>query len=428
MGVGWSIGWRVLDAQYWGVPQRRRRIALVADFGGTSAPEILFKRESVSGNSEPGSTKRQRTPPLVENSVNPAIERNVVTYGLGRDALNQDANARFQMQIEEELIPTCTVRGPGAVSVSYGIGNGQVASAQSMVAEKAQTLDTMHDTQKVLCIQGSMIGRKDENGPTGSGFNEGTSFTLNTIDRHAVCYGICSDASNSMRSNNPNSGIYKADTARTIDQNGGNPACNQGGMVVLDMTHACDVIRDCGKTVPTLQSRMGTGGNQIPLVASVDCRNGTENADVNGTLQAKPNGGFSLNCNGVVRVYLHVRRMTPLECERLQGFPDGWTDIGAWTDTKGKTHKESSDAARYRALGNSIAAPPWKWVLKRICAEYERDATMGSLFDGIGGFPLIWEQINGKGSCLWASEIEEFPIAVTKYHFAEGGNDNDRIH
>lgn len=114
-----------------------------------------------------------------------------------------------------------------------------------------------------------------------------------------------------------------------------------------------------------------------------------------------------------------VRRLTPLECERLQGFPDGWTDIGEWIDSRGKKHKEA-DSPRYKALGNSIAIPPWKWVLKRLCACYERDATMASLFDGIGGFPLIWEQINGEGSCLWASEIEEFPMAVTKIRF---GND-----
>ena len=71
-------------------------------------------------------------------------------------------------------------------------------------------------------------------------------------------------------------------------------------------------------------------------------------------------------------------------------------------------------SARYKALGNSIALPPWKWVIKRLCSHYERDATLASLFDGIGGFPCLWEQINGKGSCLWASEIEDFPIAVTK--------------
>lgn len=112
-----------------------------------------------------------------------------------------------------------------------------------------------------------------------------------------------------------------------------------------------------------------------------------------------------------------VRRLTPLECERLQGYPDGWTDIGPWTDSAGKLHRESSDSARYTALGNSIALPLWKWVLKRLCACYERDATMASLFDGIGGFPLIWERLNGPGSCLWTSEIGEFPTAVTKKRF-----------
>lgn len=152
------------------------------------------------------------------------------------------------------------------------------------------------------------------------------------------------------------------------------------------------------------------------VVSGLDCRNGKENGDLCGTPQSKPNGGFSLNCIHPVRVNHTVRRLTPLECERLQGYPDGWTDIGEWVDSKGKLHK-SADSPRYKALGNSIAIPPWKWLLKRLCACYERDATMASLFDGIGGFPYIWEQLNGKGSCLWASEIEEFPMAVTKVRF-----------
>ena len=114
-----------------------------------------------------------------------------------------------------------------------------------------------------------------------------------------------------------------------------------------------------------------------------------------------------------------VRRLTPLECERLQGFPDNYTDIGAWTDTKGKLHKESSDSARYKALGNSICLPYWAWITKRISAQYERPATLGSLFDGIGGFPLCWERCNGRGTARWASEIEEFPMAVTRAHFPE---------
>lgn len=113
-----------------------------------------------------------------------------------------------------------------------------------------------------------------------------------------------------------------------------------------------------------------------------------------------------------------VRRLTPLECERLQGYPDGWTDIGEWVDSKGKRH-QTTDSARYKALGNSIALPYWRYLLKRISAQFEYTPTMASLFDGIGGFPYLWEGINGKGTCLWASEIEEFPMAVTKVRIGE---------
>ena len=120
----------------------------------------------------------------------------------------------------------------------------------------------------------------------------------------------------------------------------------------------------------------------------------------------------------MVRVKYIVRRLTPLECERLQGFPDGWTDIGEFIDTKGKKGK-TSDAARYKALGNSIALPSWKFILKRLCSHYERDATMCSLFSGIGGFDLIWTQLNGPESVLWESEIDTFPSAVCKRHFGD---------
>lgn len=236
------------------------------------------------------------------------------------------------------------------------------------------------------------------------------------------------------------------EVAATLGVNCGGSTGRNGvvaGTAILDMSHASDVIRDCGQTVPTLQARMGTGGNQVPLV-SWGIGNGQANQSITaehtgtlncmhdqqavcvttgqfgqykegvGTLRASGGdlGGGSENliCSG------HVRRLTPLECERLQGFPDGWTDIGEWTDTKGKRHKPA-DTPRYKACGNSIALPPWRWVLSRLCSQYNRTATLGSLFDGIGGFPLIWEELNGSGSCLWASEIEEFCIAVTKARF-----------
>lgn len=125
-----------------------------------------------------------------------------------------------------------------------------------------------------------------------------------------------------------------------------------------------------------------------------------------------------------------VRRLTPRECERLQGFPDDWTMIGEkevdalgnvnhyWTDTSGK-RKKLADSPRYKALGNSIALPFWRFLAKNITAQYDRPITIGSLFDGIGGFPKVFEECNGPGTARWASEIEEFPIAVTKQHFPE---------
>ena len=111
----------------------------------------------------------------------------------------------------------------------------------------------------------------------------------------------------------------------------------------------------------------------------------------------------------------------------MQGYPDGWVDIGDWVDTKGKTHKDS-DSAKYKALGNSICLPFWKWLARRISAQYERDVTMGSLFDGISGFPVVFEQVGGHAR--WSSEIEEFPIAVCKKHFGDedAGIEGDRLH
>ena len=211
--------------------------------------------------------------------------------------------------------------------------------------------------------------------------------------------------------------------AYAIDQQGGKGMCGCAEDIcptILSDSHGTPhavVYWDGSQTCGTLTANNAGGNQRMPdkdnfncVVQVVDCRNCSEN-NVNGSLQS--NMAHSLNGNNVVRVRYIVRRLTPLECERLQGYPDGWTDIGEWTDSNGRK-RQTSDAARYKALGNSIALPSWKWVLKRICGCYERDATLGSLFDGIGGFGYLWQQINGKGSCLWASEIEEFCISVTK--------------
>lgn len=377
-------------------------------------------------------------------------------------------------------------------------------------ADKSGTLGTGND-QTIFCLQGNGIDRADTAGCNGKGWREDTSYTLNTIDRPAVCAGVrCltpweaqsarvydQDGVWHSLNANENGGMARdsvmcagfklgnSEQARSIGyaeeqsptlnaECGGNkPAVmclnDQGGNVmgvshdvsgtlraqehghqpsILDMSHACDVIRDCGEVAPSLQARMGTGGNQIPLtyqmqgfgdyregdvastckqrdfkdstdlVCAVDCRNFCEGGETNGTLQAKANGGISCNLQNTVRTGMIVRRLTPMECERLQGFPDHWTDIGEWMDSKGKRHKDA-DSPRYKALGNSIALPFWDFLAKRISAQYLRPVTMGSLFDGIGGFPLVFELHNGKGAARWASEIEEFPIAVTKLRFGE---------
>lgn len=256
-----------------------------------------------------------------------------------------------------------------------------------------------HGHQPAICIQGNCIDRADTAGCNGKGWrDDDVSFTLNTIDRPAV-YAI---------ENHP------SDRRVKTSYNG---------------------------VVQTLSSRMGTGGGNVPMV-EYGIGNGQTNEaatpafekaqtmntmhdaqavfcqDVAHTLKAKGNLDFREDSETYPVHIGKVRRPTPLECERLQGFPCGWTDIGDWVDSKGKK-RQTTDSARYKALGNSIALPPWKWVLKRLSAQYERDATMASLFDGIGGFPLIWEQLNGRGSCLWASEIDEFPIAVTRKRFGE---------
>lgn len=220
----------------------------------------------------------------------------------------------------------------------------------------------------------------------------------------------------------------------TLNANGHVPC------VALDMTHACDVIRECGEQVPALQARMGTGGNQVPLTYGIG--NGQANEagimaeevsqtlntmhdaqavmceDVSHALRAKANCAYREDAETYLVQNMVVRRLTPLECTRLQGYPDGWVDIGDWTDEKGKKHKDA-DSPKYKALGNSIALPFWDWMLRRMARYLPEGATLGSLFDGIGGFPLCFERIHGKGTARWASEIEPFPIAVTKRWFGE---------
>ena len=339
MGDGWSIAWRVCDAQFWGVPQRRSRIALVADFGGESASEILFVRKSLQGDTDESRTKRKGSASNTQNGI-----------GI------QDSNGSVKVY-------DARGNGDGEVCCTItGDHENRVTDYTALVC--GCDVYNLSLTGRVVCPLTTCSGGSTSTGPSvivldRSAYNQGKNAKFNIgIDEDGVAF--------SHIAKGPGAVCY------IVDQGGGKSSAS--------------------------------------VVKTVDCRNGTED-ECNNRLQSV--AAHSLNGNNVVRIGLEVRRLTPLECERLQGYPDGWTDIGEYVNTKGKK-KKVSDAERYKALGNSIALPSWKWVLKRLCACYERDATMASLFDGIGGFPHLWEQINGKGSCLWASEIEDFPMAVTK--------------
>lgn len=476
MGDGWSIAWRILDAQFWGVAQRRRRIALVADFGGESAPEILFERKGVSGYSAEGFRTWQRAArgasPCVGatgfDGYNGELTGDVsATLGVncgmstGRNGIVLNDQGGNRMDVTEDVTatlraenhghPPCVMRAAGFCTEpsaqARGIGYEEETSptlragtipavvalknhptdSRVKIAEdgKVQTLTSRMGTGGNNVPLVMMIRSGCEGGGKGALIQNNKSATLGCNNDQTVfvpkVYGICSKQSHSMLSDNPKSGFYEADTSRCLDTNGGNPSCNQGGMAVVAVQGS--MIGRSDKNDP-----QGSGINEdVSFTLDATDRHAVTYCMTTGsytqvleeqtpTLMARDYKDPPV-VNETEPEHI-VRRLTPTECERLQGFPDGWTDIGDYTDSNGKK-KKSSDTARYKALGNSIALPPWRWVLKRLCNQYDRFATMGSLFDGIGGFPLIWEEINGRGSCLWASEIDEFPIAVTKTRFSQ---------
>lgn len=425
---------------------------------------------------------------------------------------NEENASRLSQILEENPHPKYFL----SAKACQGILNRAAKRGKDLPKELKEALRTQ-----------SELGGGCDGGGKGALVQEEKSGTLGTgNDQTVFCIG--SYHSNAWKSDNPHSGVYKAETARTLDAlNCGYPACNQGEMAVVQkvkschsldekcantyvweeqantlaardykqpqMVMACDMYNhtttgeiaatlnasscSCagrsGPSVMTLATqsytqgsygkyiegcgtlRANMGDNQF-AVCGMDGYNGALTGDVSSTLGVNcgmttgRNGVMCLNdqggnvmgvseevigalCaddhKGINNQYVEqgkcvvkqrtVRRLTPLECERLQGFPDNWTNIGEWIDSKGKKH-ECSDSARYKALGNSIALPFWRFLCKRISAQYARKATMASLFDGIGGFPLVWEEWNGKGSAVWASEKDDFPMAVTKYHFKEG--------
>ena len=346
-GDDWSIAWRTMDAQHWGVPQRRLRISLVLDLTGGRAGEILFEPESLRGHFAPGITPGQAAAGTVEN-------------GAGA------ADRAFTLKIRSG----CEGGGKGALV--------QTEKSATLFTLQNQTLFAAEPT---FCIQG------------------------NTLDRPAGAFAL--DCRN-MTANAELSATLQAKSNGGQSLNYINPVCyaatTEPNMVICD---------DCS---PAIRSR----DYKDPNIVCYDAR-GNGDGKTSPTITGDHNGLITDYTSIIIEKITRwiVRRLTPTECERLQGYPDGWTDLGEWVDSNGKAHKPA-DTPRYKALGNSIALPQWYYVLGGIADRLPDNATLGSLFDGIGGFPYVWAQLHSgrKELCVWASEIEEFPIAVTKKWFA----------
>lgn len=327
-GNGYSIAWRTFDAQYWGVPQRRRRIAVVVDLGGQCAGEVLFECKGLPGYSEP--------------SV-PAWK------GIARNPAN--CVAGYDSVVEGADIYNGNITGEVAATLTAATGQGAANTGPS-----------------VLCLI------NDQGGQSINVEDGKVSPTLRAESHAHEPLVVCRA-----------SGQANAETLVEISPT---LNCDHEQPIVFE-SHSQDArYTQQGDTSPACTAQWGTGGNNMPLVAEP------------------------------VKLRWIVRRLTPTECERLQGFPDGWTDIGEWVDEAAKKHKPA-DSPRYKALGNSIALPQWWWLTCKMAKYLPEHATLGSLFDGIGGFTLVWETYHGKGTAVWASEIEQFPIAVTKKHFSE---------
>ena len=535
LGDGWSVAYRTLDAQYWGVPQRRRRIYLVADFAGRSAGDVLFKSEGVSGYSAESFRTWQRAANGAEDSIgapgfgldgyNGSVSDKAATLGVncgmstGRNGVVLNDQGGNRMDVTDEV--TCTLRAeahhPPCVlesagfctdhsATSRGIGfqdecaptirAGVIPAAIALENHPADGRVKIEDSNAIQTLT-SRMGTGGGNvplvmnwdggqiSPTLTKQNAGGNQRMPDKDNFNCVlqpFGISSNDSNAMKSPNPHSGIYEAETSRTLDANGGNPACNQGGIAIVCVdqpeaitksetiviegngsrpSHKGDGYKESDvmytlntidrhavyamstgsyahieeEKAPTLLARDYKDPNAVCYGIGRDAFNQGKNAKYmpsvsegsQPTLVAKGPGavaypfGFDPSCardlgkyfhedcgntllngtcpghhNGVLETDYTVRRLTPTECARLQGFPDWWCsgledrypaiqDIRFWQEVwdtyarviggcKPKTEKQvrkwlehpHSDSAEYKLWGNGVALPCVFFVLSGI--------------------------------------------------------------
>ena len=535
LGDRWSVAYRTLDAQYWGVPQRRRRIYLVADFAGRSAGNVLFKSEGVSGYSAESFRTWQRAangfedctgaPGIGLDGYNGTVSNKAATLGVncgmstGRNGVVLNDQGGNRMDVTEEI--TCTLRAeahhPPCVLESAGFCTEHSADSRGIgyeeeraptlragVVPAAIALENHPADGRVKLEEGDAIQTLTSRMGTGGGNvplvmnwdggqisptltkqNAGGNQRMPDKDNFNCVlqpFGICSKDSNAMKSSNPHSGIYEADTSRTLDGNGGNPSCNQGGIAIVCVDHPESVAKretiviegngsrpshkgdgykesDVMYTLntidrhavyamstgsyahieeeksPTLLARDYKDPNAVCYGVGRDTFNHGKNAkfapsfseEVQPTMVAKGPGavvapyGFDPSCardlgkyfledcgntllngtcpghhNGVMETDYTVRRLTPTECARLQGFPDWWCsgledkypaiqDIRFWQEVwdtyarviggcKPKSEKQirkwlenpHSDSAEYKLWGNGVALPCVFFVLSGI--------------------------------------------------------------
>lgn len=372
----YSLAWRTMDAQHWGVPQRRLRISLVLDLTGGRAGEILFEPESLRGHFAPGITPGQAVTGAVENGAGTADG------------------------VYAEVSNVC----------AFKLGNSEQARSIGYAEELAPTLNAECGGNKPACAYTLKIRSGCEGGGKGALVQTEKSATLSTLQDQTLF------AAEPLIYDARGNGDGITSPTMTGDHNSR----------VTDYT-AITLQGDTVAGALLARDYKGPGredslGRVIAQPVGADLYNGTLTGDKAVTLTTATGLGGANTGPSVIEKIIRwiVRRLTPTECERLQGYPDGWTDLGEWIDSRGKAHKDA-DTPRYKALGNSIALPQWYYVLGGISDRLPEDATLGSLFDGIGGFPYVWAQLHAgrKELCVWASEIEEFPIAVTKKWFPE---------
>jgi DNA (cytosine-5)-methyltransferase 1 len=332
MGDGYSIAWRTVDAQYWGVPQRRRRIYLVADLRGERADKILFEQESVPGHHEPCGTQRKEVAGNAGRCAEGSCDI-VILNDQGGNIMNTSEGVTGTLRAQEHGHQPCVVmqyllenhsqdaryKGPLDVSPMLPAQLGTGGNNTPFVIEKSQP---------VYCLQANGIDRSDTAGCNGAGWRENESYTLNTIDRHAIAYSI------------------------------GNGQLNQ-----ISMPEQSNCL-DCMHDKQSVLIKSETYQSNIGALCARDYKGvGSQYVDEGKVIAERSDGS---------RKYI-VRRLTPLECCRLQGFPDWWTEgcenypahnVPKYVDPTGAV--EGSDGAKCKMWGNGMALPNMLHVMQGI--------------------------------------------------------------